>query len=165
MSVLQQTVELRIEELVVRLLPALLFGGLVGLNRDLHGKPTGFRTLSLVGMGSALIVYVGVSLGGPNDGSVSRVLQGIITGIGFLGAGVILRPANEDKQREVRGLTTAACVWMVACIGAASGAGLVAEASVVTAFVLLVLATGGWIEHLVERMFKRPGPPSAPPGA
>lgn len=160
MSVLQQSVELRIEELVLRLLPALLFGGLVGLNRDLHGKPTGFRTLSLVGMGSALIVYVGSSLAGPNDGSVSRVLQGILTGIGFLGAGVILRPGNDDKQREVRGLTTAACVWIVACLGAASGAGLVVEASVVTGFVLLVLATGGWVEQLVERMFKRTRPPA-----
>jgi putative Mg2+ transporter-C (MgtC) family protein len=151
-----EVAELRIEELVIRLLPALIFGGLVGLNRDLRGKPVGFRTLALVGMGSALITYVGSSIGGPNDGSASRVLQGIITGIGFLGAGVILQPSQDEKVREVRGLTTAACVWMVACLGAASGAGLVIEASVVTIFVLAVLAFGGLLERGVERWFKKP---------
>lgn len=150
--------ELRIGELVIRLLPALLFGGLVGLNRDLRGKPVGFRTLALVGMGSALITYVGTGIGGANDGSASRVLQGIITGIGFLGAGVILQPSHDEKVREVRGLTTAACVWMVACLGAASGAGMVIEASVVTVFVLLVLAFGGILERSVERLFKHRAP-------
>lgn len=163
MSTLPPMVELRVEELVAHLLPALVFGGLVGLNRDLHGKPTGLRTLSLVCMGSALIVHVGLKLGGANDGSASRVLQGIITGIGFLGAGVILRPSASDERREVRGLTTAACVWIVACLGAACGAGLVVEAMVTTLLVLVVLAGGGWVERKVERLFKhgRDEPPSA----
>ena len=119
----------------MRLLPALLMGGLVGLNRDLRGKPVGFRTLGLVGMGSALMTYLGVSLAGSNDGSASRVFQGILTGIGFLGAGVILQPAAEERVREVRGLTTAACVWVVACIGAACGAGMQSEALLVTVLV------------------------------
>src|SRR5260221_2177333 len=109
----------RFTEALLRLMPALLMGGLIGLNRDLRGKPVGFRTLGLVGMGSALMTYLGVSLAGTNDGSASRVFHGIITGIGFLGPGVILQPAAQERVREVRGLTTAACVWVVACISAA----------------------------------------------
>jgi putative Mg2+ transporter-C (MgtC) family protein len=153
-----EVIELRVEELIIRLLPALVFGGLVGLNRDLRGKPAGFRTLALVGMGSALITYVGATIGGANDGSASRVLQGIITGIGFLGAGVILQPSHDEKVREVRGLTTAASVWIVACLGAACGAGMVIEATLVTVFVLVVLAFGGILERSVERWFKKPPP-------
>jgi putative Mg2+ transporter-C (MgtC) family protein len=147
----------RAVEVVFRLLPALVCGGVIGLNRDLRGKPVGFRTLSLVGMGSALITWVGVTTAGTNDGSVSRVFQGLITGIGFLGAGVILQPGLDEKVREVRGLTTAACVWVVACIGAASGVGMQVEAVIVTLLVLAVLSTGGWIERRVERVVRRRG--------
>ena len=150
----------RFGEALVRLLPALLLGGLVGLNRDLRGKPVGFRTLGLVGMGSALMTYLGICLAGANDGSASRVFQGIITGIGFLGAGVILQPAAEERVREVRGLTTAACVWVVACIGAACGAGMQSEALLVTVLVLALLFFGGWIEHRIERALKHGGPGS-----
>ena len=147
----------RFLEALLRLLPALLMGGAVGLNRDLRGKPVGFRTLGLVGMGSALMTYLGVSMAGTNDGSASRVFQGIITGIGFLGAGVILQPAAEERVREVRGLTTAACVWVVACIGAACGAGMQSEALLVTLLVLGLLYFGGWIEHQIERVIKGGG--------
>ncbi len=147
----------RFTEALLRLLPALLMGGLVGLNRDLRGKPVGFRTLGLVGMGAALMTYLGVSMAGSNDGSASRVFQGIITGIGFLGAGVILQPGAEERVREVRGLTTAACVWVVACIGAACGAGMQAEALLVTMLVLALLYFGGWIEHRIERVIKGNG--------
>jgi len=147
----------RFLEALWRLLPALLLGGLIGLNRDLRGKPVGFRTLGLVGMGAALMTYLGISLAGPNDGSASRVFQGILTGIGFLGAGVILQPSAEERVREVRGLTTAACVWVVACIGAACGAGMQAEALLVTVLVLALLFFGGWIEHRIERVVKGNG--------
>ncbi|MBK7643162.1 MAG: MgtC/SapB family protein [Planctomycetes bacterium] len=148
----------RFFEALLRLCPALLMGGLIGLNRDLRGKPVGFRTLGLVGMGSALMTYLGISMAGANDGSASRVFQGIITGIGFLGAGVILQPNSEERVREVRGLTTAACVWVTACIGAACGAGMQAEALLVTVLVLLLLFVGGWIEHRIERVLHRGSP-------
>src|SRR5882672_9293558 len=99
-------------EILTRLGVAALAGGALGLNRDLHGKPTGVRTLALVGLAAALIVIAA----GDGDGNVSRVMQGIMTGIGFLGAGVIIRSENG---KHVHNLTTAACVWLTACVGAA----------------------------------------------
>ena len=103
-------------DIVMRLGLAALAGAALGLNRDLHGKPTGVRTLGLVGLASALIVIAV----GHGDGDVSRVMQGIVTGIGFLGAGVIIR---SEKGKHVHNLTTAACVWLTACIGTACGVG------------------------------------------
>lgn len=90
-------------------------------NRDLHGKPTGVRTLGLVGLGSALVVLGMTEFSTPGDpNAVSRVVQGILTGIGFLGAGVIFH--NIGTQR-IFGVTTAACVWLTACIGMMCGIG------------------------------------------
>jgi hypothetical protein len=82
-------------------------------NRDLHGKSTGVRTLGLVCLGSALAV---LSIHAATGTEESRVIQGIVTGVGFLGAGVIVR---SEKGHRVHGLTTAACVWVTACVGAA----------------------------------------------
>ena len=103
-------------DIVIRLGLAALAGIALGLNRDLHGKPTGVRTLGLVGLASALVVIAV----GHGNGDASRVIQGIVTGIGFLGAGVIVR---NEKGKHVHGLTTAACVWLTACVGAACGVG------------------------------------------
>ena len=105
-------------EVIGRLGAAVLAGAALGLNRDLHGKPTGVRTFGLVGLGSAVAV---LAVSNSQDVSAAgRVIQGILTGIGFLGAGVIIR-TNEGKQ--VHGLTTAACAWLTACIGVTCGAG------------------------------------------
>ena len=101
-------------EIAIRLGVAALAGAALGLNRDLHGKPTGVRTLALVGTAAALIVIAV----GHGEGDVSRVMQGIVTGIGFLGAGVIIR---SEKGKHVHNLTTAACVWLTACVGMAAG--------------------------------------------
>ena len=103
-------------EIALRLGVAALAGATLGLNRDLHGKPTGVRTLALVGVAAALIVIAV----GHGEGDVSRVMQGIVTGIGFLGAGVIIR---SEKGKHVHNLTTAACVWLTACVGMAAGVG------------------------------------------
>jgi putative Mg2+ transporter-C (MgtC) family protein len=128
-------------DIVLRLVAAAMVGGLVGLNRDLHGKPTGVPTLGLVGMGSALAV---LAVAG-DAAAASRVIQGIVTGIGFLGAGVIIRPAAKSR---VHGLTTAACVWVTAALGAACGVGAwrLVLVGVLVAFLLLLF--GKRVEHL-----------------
>ena len=138
-------------EAALRLGAATLIGGALGLNRDLHAKPTGIRTLSLVGLGSALAVMAVASNGDVN--AVSRVIQGVLTGIGFLGAGVIVR--NVDGQ-GIHGLTTAACTWLTACIGVACG---VAEWRIVLVSVPLVFAVlmlGGPLERALHRHFGQP---------
>src|SRR6478736_5891830 len=109
---------MEILDILLRLATATLVGVFLGLNRDLHGKPTGVRTLGLVGLGSALAVLAGSQVGGVGD--TSRVIQGIVTGIGFLGAGVIVRAGSGF---HVQGLTTAACTWLTACFGVTCAVG------------------------------------------
>lgn len=104
---------------LLRLLLAALLGGLLGLEREQKGKAAGVRTHMLVSMGAALFVLL-ASQGGMEDAELSRVLQGVIAGVGFLGAGTILKAEHEDK---VRGLTTAAGIWLTAAIGVAAGLG------------------------------------------
>jgi putative Mg2+ transporter-C (MgtC) family protein len=105
---------------VIRLTAAAVVGGVIGLDREAHGKPTGVRTMGIVALGSALVVLVSQHPGGSDPAAGSRVIQGVITGIGFLGAGVILR---NPTGRHVHGLTTAAAIWLTACIGVACGLG------------------------------------------
>src|SRR5438552_12528546 len=100
-------------EIALRLGAATLAGVVLGLDRGLHGKEAGVRTLGLVCLGSALAV---LSIHAVTGTGASRVIQGIVTGVGFLGAGVIVR---SEKGQHVHGLATAACVWVTACMGAA----------------------------------------------
>jgi putative Mg2+ transporter-C (MgtC) family protein len=146
----------------LRLAAATLIGAAIGLDRDLRGKPTGIRTMGIVALGSALIVLASQQQGA-DQAAASRVMQGLITGIGFLGAGVILRNPSGGK---VHGLTTAAAIWLTACIGAACGAGawpLVAASAVLVA---LVLAFGRRLEHAFERLYPSlsPDEKTKPPG-
>jgi putative Mg2+ transporter-C (MgtC) family protein len=131
---------------VIRLTAATVIGGAIGLDRELHGKPTGIRTLGIVALGSALIVLTSQHADGADANAGSRVIQGVITGIGFLGAGVILR--NPGGKR-IHGLTTAAAIWLTACIGVACGLG--AWPLVVTSVVLvaILLSIGKPLERLV----------------
>jgi putative Mg2+ transporter-C (MgtC) family protein len=125
-------------ELLLRPLLALVAGGLVGLERSFHGRAAGLRTYALVSFASALLVGVAQSLDPAPDGAntnVARVIQGIVTGIGFLGAGVIVK-----EGFTVRGLTTAASVWVVSAIGVAFGAGLLLEGAVAVALTLGALS-------------------------
>ena len=134
---------------VVRLTAAVLIGGAIGLDRELRHKPAGFRTHALVALGSAALTLTCIQLSGPDDPSgVLRVVQGIITGIGFLGAGVILHPAN---QGNVHGLTTAASIWVVAGLGIGCGGGLWGSTLSAWVLTLLVLGLGDRVEQLVNR--------------
>jgi putative Mg2+ transporter-C (MgtC) family protein len=133
-----------LSEIAIRLVLATLAGTALGLNRDLRGKPTGVRTLGLVGLASALIVIAV----GPGEGDVSRVMQGIVTGIGFLGAGVIIR---SEKGKHVHNLTTAACVWLTACTGAACGVGEWRLLLIGAPLAGLILLFGGSLEKWVHR--------------
>lgn len=132
-------------DIVLRVIAAAVIGALVGLNRDLHGKPTGVRTLGLVGLGSALAV---LAVYGDDSAAASRVIQGIVTGIGFLGGGVIIRPMAKG---QVHGLTTAASVWLTAALGAACGVGAWRVVVTGVPVTFLVLVFGGRLEKLSER--------------
>jgi len=128
--------------LVTRLLTAMILGALVGAQRESLGKPAGLRTDMLVAMGGALFVLAPLEAGMELDG-VSRVIQGIVTGIGFIGAGAILK--LHDK-REIEGLTTAAGIWMTAAIGIAAGLGRWGLALVSTILTWITLSIIGKIE-------------------
>ena len=146
-------------ELAMRLIAATLVGGLIGLNRELKGKPAGLRTHALVTLGSALVTVVGVysliDKENSDPSAISRIIQGIITGIGFLGAGVILR---DEINNRVRGLTTAATIWVSASIGIACGVGAWYAVIFTTALILVVLIVGGPIEQAMLRWIGRRKP-------
>ena len=146
-------------ELAMRLIAATLVGGLIGLNRELKGKPAGLRTHALVTLGSALVTVVGVysviDKENIDPSAISRIIQGIITGIGFLGAGVILR---DEINNRVRGLTTAATIWVSASIGIACGVGAWYAVMFTTALILVVLIVGGPIEQAMLRWIGRRKP-------
>jgi putative Mg2+ transporter-C (MgtC) family protein len=130
---------------VLRLLIAALLGGLLGLQREQHGKEAGVRTHMLVALGSALFVLVPLQAGtSPED--LSRVIQGVIAGVGFLCAGTIIRVTGED---HIRGLTTAAGIWLTAAIGIAVGLGRESTAVLSTFLALGILALEGPIRRLL----------------
>jgi putative Mg2+ transporter-C (MgtC) family protein len=136
--------------ILVRLLMAALLGGVLGYERERHGKAAGVRTHMLVAMGAALFVLV-PQQGGMDVADMSRVIQGIVTGVGFLGAGAIVKRHSEE---DVQGLTTAAGVWMTAAIGIACGLGREATAALSTLLALVVLAL---VPKLVDRMPRKVG--------
>jgi len=119
----------------LRLLLAAFLGGIIGFQREKANKPAGLRTHILICLGSALFTVVSV-LGFTGNVDPSRIAAGVVTGIGFIGAGVIFRGMRGDK---VMGITTAASIWITAAIGIAAGAGLYIIASVVALVTVLVL--------------------------
>lgn len=132
-----------LEDAALRILIATLIGAALGYNREVHDKPAGFRTLALVGLGAGFAPVVILSTTDPGADAVSRVLQGVLTGIGFLGAGVIM---HRESAGVVKGLTTAAVVWVVAGLGLAAGMGLHWHALLGTALALGILTVGHRIE-------------------
>jgi putative Mg2+ transporter-C (MgtC) family protein len=135
-----------------RLAAALVAGAIVGINRDLHRKPAGLRTLALVSTGSALVVMVSLLMSHGSADAASRVIQGLVTGVGFLGAGVIM---HHEPERRVEGLTTAASIWVAAGLGAACGAGLGTVALLALVATMIILVLGGRVERVLERRFLR----------
>lgn len=126
----------RLLHVLVRLVAATVLGAVIGAQRERAGKPAGLRTHMLVTTGTAVFVLAcsGVGMG---EDALSRVIQGIVTGIGFLGAGSILK---LDRERDIQGLTTAAGVWMTAAVGVAVGLGSLGVALLSTVFTLIILS-------------------------
>ena len=140
-----------IGDVFFRLLAASAAGGIVGINRDLTDKPIGIRTLALVSLGAATVSLAGIQVQGmaEHPDAMSRVVQGIIqgvmAGISFIGAGVILR---NPETRTVEGLTTAATVWVSAALGVACGLGAWRTIAVAIPIVLLTLYSAKWTDRI-----------------
>ena len=140
-------------DVLLRLGAATLIGCVLGINRELRHKPAGLRTHALVALGAATVTLAALRLS--FDGkefdrrTAAPIIQGIITGIGFLGAGVILR----DTAGHVQGLTTAASIWVAACLGVSSGIGFWWESAIALALTMLILVTGGAVEKRAHALF------------
>jgi putative Mg2+ transporter-C (MgtC) family protein len=133
-----------------RLLIATLFGAVVGLNRERHGKPAGLRTHALVALGGALFTIAALMMRSDDPSAPARIVQGITAGIGFIGGGVILR---RPDTKGVHHLTTAAAIWIVSAVGVAAGAGLWRTSAIALVLTLLVLVVG---ESIDERLHREP---------
>ncbi len=140
-------------QVLIRMVAAALLGAVIGLQRERAGKPAGIKTHILATLGTTVFVLACAGYGMSSDG-LSRVIQGIVTGIGFLGAGAILK---LDDKRDIKGLTTAASIWISAAIGVAVGLGGLGLALLATILTMLVLAIIGSMEL---RFFKKDGAPS-----
>jgi putative Mg2+ transporter-C (MgtC) family protein len=147
-------------DVVIRLVAATGIGGAIGLNRELTRKPAGLRTHALVALGSALVTVTALQVGADDAtqaAAVSRVIQGVIAGIGFLGGGVIL----HTDGRNVIGLTTAATIWVAAALGVSCGIGQWRIAGMAVGIALVVLVLGRPVEaalHRRQRPEKDPTP-------
>lgn len=130
--------------ITVRLLLAAILGGILGFEREQKGKSAGLRTHMLVALGAALFVLI-PQQAGVSDADLTRVLQGLVAGVGFLGAGTIIK---GNGQEEVKGLTTAAGIWLTAAIGVAAGMGREATAVLSTLLALGILSSVAKIAQL-----------------
>lgn len=137
-----------ITTLIIRLMMAAILGGILGFEREHRGKAAGVKTHMLVAVGSALFVLIPYQAG-ISEAELSRVVQGIIAGIGFLGAGAILKKGADEK--ELKGLTTAAGIWLTSAIGVAAGLGRESSAVLCTLLALVILVI---IPKFAERLEK-----------
>jgi putative Mg2+ transporter-C (MgtC) family protein len=137
-----------ITRISLRLLIAAILGGLLGFEREQRGKSAGVKTHMLVCIGAALFVLIPQEAGVIAEADLSRIMQGIISGIGFLGAGAILK-GNDEK--DLKGLTTAAGIWLTAAIGVAAGLGRESSAILCTILALIVLVIIPKVAGLIDR--------------
>ncbi|WP_137918942.1 MgtC/SapB family protein [Hydrogenophaga sp. 2FB] len=138
----------RITRTTWRMGEALLLGAAIGWDRERRDAEAGLRTHMLVALGAALFVLIPLE-SGMNDEQLSRVVQGLVSGIGFLGAGAVLKDQEEGR---IHGLTTAASIWATAAVGLAAGMGLTGTAVLATVFILLVLV---WLRRLGRAAHKQ----------
>lgn len=131
---------------LLKLLLATGLGMVIGAEREFHKKPAGLRTHSLVSLGACLFTLIGLSFIGTSADSMSRVVQGIVVGIGFIGAGMIFQ-----FKEKVRGLTTAAEIWSLAAIGILIGLGSYAIAITATVLILIILVPFKWLKKGIEK--------------
>ena len=146
-------------EVVIRLVVTMILSGLIGIEREYHHKPAGLRTNVMVGLGATLMTIAsikGAELIAGYTGDPTRIAAQIITGIGFIGAGVILRPSSGKGQ--IVGLTTAATLWVVSGLGVAIGMGFYTEAIVTTALVFFTFLILSQVVNQL-RLYTKAHPP------
>jgi putative Mg2+ transporter-C (MgtC) family protein len=136
---------MEITTIIIRLAISIAIGGVIGIERALEHNPAGLRTIILVCLGSTIFMLIGLELGLAGS-ELGRIIAGVVTGIGFLGAGAIIR-----ARGEVYGLTTAATIWLASGLGLAIGAGYYILAIIACAFVLVVLRILGIVEKALSK--------------
>ncbi|MEN2401260.1 MgtC/SapB family protein [Flavobacterium sp. MC2016-06] len=132
-------------EILIRFLLALLWGGLVGAEREYHGKAAGFRTTIMISFGACFFTIMSMAIGG--SANPDRIASNIVTGIGFLGAGVIFRGDNR-----ISGITTAATIWAVAAVGMGIGAGFYFASACASLSILFILAVLPFLQERIDRL-------------
>jgi len=147
-------------EIALRVAVGTLCGVLIGFERARDHKSTGMRTLGLVGLGAALVIAAFEHASTNNFDATSRVIQGMLAGIGFLGAGVIL---HGWRSGRARGMTTAAAIWLTVILGVVAGIGQIGAALAGAAVAFTLLALGGRVDRQVERRFGAQDDDDAPP--
>jgi len=139
------------QAMLARLILATAIGAAIGVNRELRQKPAGLRTHALVSLGAALLTLIGLAMStGPfvrDPSAASRILQGIVAGVGFIGGGAILR---QDDTKGVHGLSTAASIWIVAATGIATGCGLWRTSLATAALALAILVVGAPVDRAIR---------------
>jgi len=135
-----------VTRITMRLLLAAILGGVLGFEREQKGKAAGLRTHMLVALGAALFVLI-PQQAGVSDADLTRVLQGLVAGVGFLGAGTIIKGSSDE---EIKGLTTAAGIWLTAAIGVAAGMGREATAILSTLLAVVILGAAQKVARLFE---------------
>ena len=142
---------------MISIILAVVFGAAIGLEREISGKPAGLRTNVLICLGAAVFTIISKEMAAGLENSPTRIAAQIVTGVGFLGAGAIIR-----DRGGIHGLTTAATIWIAACLGITCGAGQWMTALVAMLATLLVLIVGDPLERIIHRRYHRDADNGAP---